>query len=231
MEQPPRNTYHDDEISLVDLAKILIHRRWWFIGTFFIVVLASLAWVLLQSTEEPSGSDTFNYNTQLAVGYKTSSQLIEPLISIKDQLNGAIIPTVKQQSEKFAGLTANVIYTDKSNIINLTTQAGEEQNSSVADFHQAIIDPIVERHKRIQQNLRNDLSTMLQGEQTLQLIPTEVVALAVETQQATDAPQSVNSKLILVLGIILGGMLGIVMAFLAEFSARVKESLNEEKLS
>ena len=32
MEQPPRSTYHDDETSLVDLAKILIYRRWWFLA-------------------------------------------------------------------------------------------------------------------------------------------------------------------------------------------------------
>jgi len=229
MEHPPRSTYHDDEISLVDLAKILIHRRWWFLGTFTIVVLASLAWVLLQNTEKTSGTDTFNYTTQLAVGYKTPSHLIEPLPSIIEQLQGAIIPNVKQQNDEFSSLSAKASYTEGSNIVTITTES--EQKNGIAEFHEALVSAIVERHERLQQSLKNNLYPILQGEQKLQLIPTEVVALAVETQQATDAPQSVNNKLILVLGIILGGMLGIVMAFLAEFSARVRESLNEEKLS
>jgi len=67
----------------------------------------------------------------------------------------------------------------------------------------------------------------LQSEQALLA---EIVAVAVETQLATDGPKSVNSKLILVPGIVLDGMLGIVMVLLTEFFARVRESLSKEKL-
>ncbi|SES34774.1 hypothetical protein SAMN04487958_11713 [Vreelandella subterranea] len=229
MEQPPRSTYNDDEISLVELAKVLIHRRWWFLGTFVIVVLASVAWVLLQNTEKQSGTDTFNYTTQLAVGYKTPSHLIEPLPSIIEQLQGAIIPNVKQKNDEFSSLSAKVSYIEESNIVTITSES--EQKNGIAEFHEALTTPIVERHERLQRSLENEGNIIFQGDQSLQLIPSEVVALAVKTQQATDAPQGTNSKLILVLGIILGVMLGIVMAFLAEFCARVKESLNKEKFS
>ena len=38
---------HDDEISLVDLAKILVRRRWWVYGTVIVTVGAALIAALL----------------------------------------------------------------------------------------------------------------------------------------------------------------------------------------
>ncbi|SDO29338.1 hypothetical protein [Vreelandella arcis] len=227
IEQPLRSTYKDDEISLIDLAKILIHRRWWFVITFVVVVLASGGWVLLQSGKTPIQESLYQYTTQLAVGYKTPSHLIEPLPSIIEQLNGAIIPKVIQQNEQFDSLTAKASYADNSNIVTVITESGK--NKVITDFHEALTTPIVERHESLQQSLNHQLSSIFQGRQITQLIPSEVVALAVETEQPTEAKQGVNSKLIVVLGIMLGGLAGIVMAFLAEFVFRVRESLTAEK--
>ncbi|MDR5886694.1 hypothetical protein [Vreelandella janggokensis] len=228
MEQPPRSTHHDDVISLVDLAKVLIHRRWWFIGTFVIVVLASLGWVLLKKTENQNGEQTYQYTTQLAVGYKTAKELIEPLISIEEQLNGAIIPTVRQKSDEFTGLTANVKYIDGSNIITLITQGGEEESSAVQDFHQALVAPIVERHDRMLSSLGQLRSTLFQEYNTeQQLIPSERISLAVKTD-SENFSHEFNGKLIIILGIVLGGIAGVMAAFVAEFSARVLNSLQEE---
>ncbi|MCO7246815.1 hypothetical protein [Halomonas sp. Mc5H-6] len=228
MEHPPRSTYHDDEISLVDLAKILIYRRWWFLGAFLIVVLASLSWVLLKNTEIQDGTIKYQYTTQLAVGYKTPTELIEPLLSIEEQLNGAIIPTVKQGSDEFSSLNVDLKYNDGSNIISLVTQASEGQNRSVTDFHQALIEPIVERHDRLLKNLNQQPSSFFQdGSQTQQLVPSERVSLAVKTPQTT-LPQGPNAKLIIVLGIVLGGIVGVIVAFFTEFAAKVRESIKQE---
>ncbi|GEN29668.1 hypothetical protein HVA01_33140 [Halovibrio variabilis] len=225
IEQPPRNTHHDDEITLVDLAKILIHRRWWLLGTFALVVLASAGWVLLQNAEEPSGAERLQYTTQLAVGYKTSIELIEPLVSIEEQLNGAIIPTAKQQNDEFNTLTANIAHNENSNIITLTTEGSVGQRSAVADFHEALIEPIVKRHDRLQRNLGQQRSPLFQGErEVIRVIPSERISLAVETLIQT-LP---NVKLILVLGILLGGIAGIMAAFFAEFVSRVRESIKKE---
>lgn len=38
----------DDEISLVDLALILVRRKWWAIGTFVVVMVAGLGYVAMQ---------------------------------------------------------------------------------------------------------------------------------------------------------------------------------------
>lgn len=227
IEQPQRSTYQDDEISLIDLAKILIHRRWWFVITFVGIVLASGGWVLLQSGKTPIQESHYQYTTQLAVGYKTPSHLIEPLLSITEQLNGAIIPRVKQQNEQFNSLTAEVSFTDNSNIISITSEG--EHNSNFVDFHEAVTKPIVERHERLQQNLSNQHSPIFQDAQISQLIPSEVVALAIETPRSSETLQGVNSKLILMLSIVLGGMAGVITAFIAEFVFRVKESLTAEK--
>lgn len=227
MEQPQHGTYQDDEISLVDLAKILIHRRWWFVVTFVVVVLASGGWVLLQSGKTPIQESHYQHTTQLAVGYKTPSHLIEPLPSIIEQLNGAIIPRVKQQNEKFDSFTARASYAEESNIVTITTEG--EKSSAIADFHKALTAPIIERHERLQQSLSTQRSLIFQNDQTSQLLPSEVVALAVEKQQATEAPQGINSTLVILLGVLLGGMAGTIMAFLAEFVFRVRESLAAEK--
>lgn len=227
MEQPQRRTYHDDEISLVDLAKILIHRRWWFVTTFALVVLASVGWVVIQSENTAVQGDQYHYTTQLSVGYKTPSHLIEPLPSIVEQLNSAIIPKVKQQDDEFSSLSAQASYAEQSNIITIMT-IESEQNTLVADFHEELTAPIVERHERLQQSLSNQRLPLFQDAQTSQLIPSEVVALAVATQQTKEA-QRVNSTLILTLGILLGGFAGIFIAFFAEFVFRVRVSLTSDK--
>lgn len=226
MEQPPRSIYQDDEISLVDLAKILIRRRWWFIVTFAAFILASGGWVLLQNGKLPIQENEYLYTSQLAVGYKAPAHLIEPMPSIVEQLNVATIPTVKQQNEQFTSLTAQVSFANNSNIVAITTTGDEK--SVIVDFHEALMAPIIERHGRLQQWLSGQQVLTSQDGQVTQVIPTEVVALAVETQRAPEG-QGVSSVLILGLGIVLGGVMGVMLAFFAEFVYQVRESIAAER--
>jgi len=225
MEQPQRSPNQDDEISLIDIAKILVYRRWWFVVTFVVVVLASGLWVLLQSGKTPIQESYYQYTTQLAVGYKTSSDLIEPLPSIIEQLNGAIIPRVKQQNDFFNSLSAQAGYVSNSNIVTITTQG--EKKSDIAEFHESLVEPIIERHERHQKNLVQQRNPIFENSQRFQVIPSEIVALAVEKKVALGGERSVSDKMILVLGVVLGIVAGMMAAFFAEFVARVRESLKE----
>ena len=47
-----RREPYDDEISLVDLALILVRRKWWALGTFVLVLLVALVWVAQQPDPE-----------------------------------------------------------------------------------------------------------------------------------------------------------------------------------
>ena len=53
--QSPGQERYDDEISLIDLAIVLVRRKWWAIGMFVLVLAAALLYVTLQPAREYTG--------------------------------------------------------------------------------------------------------------------------------------------------------------------------------
>src|SRR5690554_4299484 len=102
--QTPPPYYHDDEISLVDLAKILIKRWKIMLVVFLVVVLGAMAYAWM--SRPTVGEPRIAYTTLLSVGYKTPTVLIEPLGAVATQLKDAFIPAARQTLG--TSLTANV---------------------------------------------------------------------------------------------------------------------------
>ncbi|WP_404418434.1 Wzz/FepE/Etk N-terminal domain-containing protein [Marinospirillum sp.] len=229
--------YPDDEISLIELAKILIKRRWWLIGVFVGVVLASLLYLFLQrpAPVAAEGETRYQYTTYLAAGYKTPLLFIEPLPAMATQIQQALLPQVHQQYPELSGYNVRVEHEKRgrtndeiSNLVEITTLGSTEDAEAIAEFHQALLKPLVERHQRLVETLAQQPTS---NSQEQQLLPTEIAALAVQKRHRPQAsgPSGPSGKLVLALGIVLGGILGIMAAFFVEFAARVRQSLKEEE--
>src|SRR5690554_6718733 len=121
----PPPYYHDDEISLVDLAKILI-KRWKIMLVVFVVVVlgaTAYAWMNRPTVSEPR----IAYTTLLSVGYKTPTVLIEPLGAVATQLEDAFIPAARQILG--LSLSANVDFNaQNNNIVRLVTTVNDNED-------------------------------------------------------------------------------------------------------
>lgn len=71
----PYAANYDDEISLIDLWIILIHRKWVIAGVLLLCVLLGLAWVLLK----PS---TYQYGTTIQIGQVFAGDDLQPIEAV-----------------------------------------------------------------------------------------------------------------------------------------------------
>src|SRR5690554_1711848 len=225
----PPPYYHDDEISLVDLAKILI-KRWKIMLVVFVVVVlgaTAYAWMSRPTVGEPR----IAYTTLLSVGYKTPTVLIEPLGAVATQLRDAFIPAARQTLG--TSLTANVDFdAQNNNIVRLiTTVSDNDLAEQVRALHQQALSKIVERHGNILDALANQsqatVSTAVSPNEARLLVPTEITSLAQPTQLPSE-PAGMSTKLFLALSLVLGGMLAFMAAFISHFVGLVSASLREE---
>lgn len=258
-EQYPQR--YDDEISLVDLAKIFVRRRRIFYVIFLMVLVAGIAFVFLKK-EVPSttystmirlaelpvfGNDGENSNQNR----RTLNNTTERVATILATINSRWLPEAQSRYQAGgenwpAGIGAeSVVGTE---LIRLTTTGINLTEGSVKQAHQTLADLIVnEQNVRLASRvtlLKNQIANLDQVIENLG--PESVVAAkAIETRTglqqklATGEPAAVLSlardsavansgpsiKLVLVLSIFLGLMLGIFAAFMAEFVSYVRKEM------
>ncbi|MGM0785483.1 MAG: hypothetical protein ACQEUM_15330 [Pseudomonadota bacterium] len=227
--------YADDEISLVDLAKLLI-RRWKAMAVIFLVIVglsAIYAWMQRTNTV----TTQYTYTTLLSVGYKTPMVFIEPLGAVATQLEEAFIPGARQATGVQAPVDVEYesrrnINEDGSNVVKLvSTLPKESDRDSIANLHRQSIEPVVERHRAILERLDrqrdNSLIPSADDDAPMQLVATEITSLA-QPGKKTVAESGPSSALILALGVVLGGMLAVMGVFFLHFASLVRQSLREE---
>ncbi|WP_445397432.1 hypothetical protein [Zobellella sp. An-6] len=222
----PPYQYRDDEISLIDLAKILVRRRNWMFATFIAVFSASLlvAWL---KRPQPVDNSKVAFTTLFAVGYKTPTVFIEPLSSIKTQLESAFIP-VASEGKPFSARVEienrRNVSEDGNNIVKLITLASLDQKEQVAAYHNAITEPLLARHNQLAELLQEQLMSSAEVSKSIQPLNSSVASSA---QPLPLSPQKDKSKLIVAAGIFLASILAIMMAFIREFLGRLRSSLND----
>lgn len=229
-QQPQR--YDDDEISLVDLAKILIQRWKTMLIVFLVVVIgaSAYAWMNRPAVGEPS----IAYTTLLSVGYKTPTVLIEPLRAVATQLEDAFIPAARQALD--TSTVVNVDFTDRdNNVVRLrTTMNNDRSADKVSALHQQALAPVVERHQNILDALASPQSSSATGAvlpmESRLVVPSEVTSLAQATVVPSQ-PTGTSPRLILALGVVLGAMLALMAAFMLHFASLVRASIKAEQAS
>lgn len=250
----PQHSPSNDEISLVDLAKILIKRWKAMVSIFLIVVLGALAYALL--TER-----SYEYISIYQVAEQTPGNALEAPGSVLAKVNNLYVGSVTRELRESLGLESLPFEVTVSNptdtlLIRLGSEASEDNNELVSQMHETLVVRMAEDQQVRIENYRTVLEQQLQSvehaleaveqsnserageliasyterlteihQELAQLSEGEVVQVAVQSLE----PIGIGRSLIMALALVLGGMLAVIAAFLFEFASCVRQSLQEEK--
>lgn len=246
--------YHDDEISLIDLTKILIRRRWWIVSCFLLISGLGFIYAILMSP-------VYTYTSVYKVAGSSTNTAYEAPAGLITQINSLFLPDalrqlVDEQGEKVLSLKVEAVNPKDTLLIILATKTAEQQQPLVEALHREVLsrlaiaqaDSLAQRQKQLTAQI-NNLNTLIQqameattersqemlvtySERLLntlsaleQLTSPEVLDHATQSLRV----EGISKKLILILAFVLGGILGIMAAFFAEFATRVRDSLHEDE--
>ncbi|MBE0506134.1 MAG: lipopolysaccharide biosynthesis protein [Marinospirillum sp.] len=246
--------YPDDEISLVDLAKILIKRRWTLLVTATVVVIMALVFALLR---EPN----YTYTSIYKIAEIERGEALEAVQSLIEQAQNLYWPNVSRAYQIDNNLKSMPFKLAVNNpkdtlLILLSSEASEISQAKIEDLHQQVIEALQQQQQqavkttveRLQRQTETTQKLLDQAAQSESEKATDMIAgyterlfaledrlqslqpgQVLQVAAAGERAKSVGKSLILALGIVLGGILGIMAAFFAEFAARVRQSLKEDQ--
>ncbi|PXX97655.1 Wzz/FepE/Etk N-terminal domain-containing protein [Halomonas sp. LBP4] len=258
--QEPQRYPQDDEISLVDLAKILI-KRWKMMAiVFLVVVLGALAYVLTM-TRTYEYVSIYQVAEQAPNGDSAVASLEAPG-AVVAKVNNLYLGPVTRELQNSAGLERLPFELSVSNpsdtqLIRLSSEAAEADSELVAQMHQVLLTRIEEGQQELLERRRASLERRLvSAERALDAAQesnsafagdlianytTRVSEIEGQLAQLQEGgvvqvsvqgldPIGTSRSLIMALAIVLGGMLAAMVAFLAQFAGAVRDSLSEELL-
>jgi uncharacterized protein involved in exopolysaccharide biosynthesis len=248
--QSPQPHAADDEISLIDLAKLLVRRWKAMAGIFTVVVLMALAYALMQA---PAYTYTSIYQ---AAELGTGEPLETPTALMARTQNLYLGPMTRElmgsEGVESLGFETRVSNPDETRVIKLSSTAPEVLAERVEAHHRKLLEQLsdgqqarVERHRQVLQRQLTGIESSLEnshGEGSSERIAStlsrkfELQAeleglMAGETAQAAVQSleqQGTSRALILALGVVLGGMLAVMGVFLLHFVSLVRQSLHED---
>lgn len=240
----------ENEISLVDLAKILIKQRIWFIGVTAIIVLAAFVYAM---TLTP----LYRYVSVYQVAEQDANQ---PLSNIKGTLeivdnlylSKFIREFKKEQSIDTFPFDFNISSPENTSLILMNSDGSQEDSAQISNLHQYIatsidkrqLNEIKQKQAQIKAQLESSNLALIEiknststnaGEIAVNLmnrISTLELQLAqlqegklIQLAEQTERSSRVGKSTIIILGAVLGIVLGLLSAFLSEFFIRVQKSM------
>lgn len=244
----------DNEISLVDLAKIMIRRWKVMVLIFLIVVLGALTYALL--TER-----SYQYVSIYQVAEEAPGRALEPPASVLAKVNSLYVGAETRKLRESAGLESlpfEVAVANPSDtlLIRLGSEASEDNRELVTQMHEALLARITESQRERLENHQAALEQQLQSTEAAleaveqsnaewggELIASYTERLAdiqqnltqlsegqiVEVSEQSLEPAGTGRSLIMILAFLLGGMLAVIGVFIFEFSSIVHASLKNER--
>lgn len=256
MEQPQRSTYQDDEISLVDLAKILVRRRRWLFATFGVTVLLSLVLALLMN-----GDPEYHYTSIYQQAETEPGKPITSSASVIQKVESLDWPNYQRRYKEENNVEVmpfniKINNPESTTLITLNTTAEKQDYEQVVNLHETLLGGVlgrqqhaIERKKKQLESSIERISTQLERvENTESQAAVELAAnyadllfkLENELENLTEGEvleyaaegeeqsKTLGSILFIALGIVLGSIAGVIATFVVEFVVKVKESLKEE---
>ena len=166
--EPANSTHYDDEIDLVDIARVLLRRKWWIIGTFLVFTLGAVMYGLQQER-------VYSYTTSIQLGEFGPDETVESAgqttSAIQDRiLLGAKRAFLEERDLESMPFDVTVNAPDAGSFVNLVSEAPLERKSLVADFqkriyerlrgeHQEELEILIEESDAKLENLRDDLAS------------------------------------------------------------------------
>ncbi|APE32091.1 lipopolysaccharide biosynthesis protein [Halomonas aestuarii] len=249
---------NDDEISLVDLAKILIKRWKLMTVTFLIIVLGALAYALMMER-------TYEFVSLYQVAEQATTDnkeigALEPPATVVAKTSNLYLGSVTRQILADEGMASLPFETSVSNpedtlLVRLASQAAEANAAMVKSLHAQVLERIETDQQALLERRREAMQRQLvSAERSLELAnestsPSAAELVASYSQRVADiqdrlaqlqegqvvqtatqslSPMGTSRSLVMALAIVLGGMSAVIMAFLSQFAVAVRESLQEE---
>lgn len=164
LNKPQASVLSDNSgISIVDVAKVFVRQQRAF-ATAFLVALACCGGLGVWYYKHVTGTEKlFDYSTILIVGYKEPGGLIEPVDTVRAQLQLSYFPAVADEFLDNRGrrLDFRLGYADDGNIsaraanvIRIVTSARIEEEEKVRQLHERVVQPLLARHVEIQEEMR-----------------------------------------------------------------------------
>ncbi|MDI4639044.1 MULTISPECIES: Wzz/FepE/Etk N-terminal domain-containing protein [Halomonadaceae] len=161
-----RSSY-DDEISLVDLAAILV-RRWKAMAIIFaVVVLAAFAYVLTM-TPTYSYVSVYDVAEQAPVGEGSTERALESANTVIAKAQSLAVAPVTRELLQQSGLESLPFAVDLSTpedtqLVKITSQASEANSALVEKMHSALLDNIASNQQALVDRQRASLESRLES--------------------------------------------------------------------
>ncbi|MBZ5876650.1 Wzz/FepE/Etk N-terminal domain-containing protein [Chromohalobacter israelensis] len=252
---PERHYEHDDEISLVDLAVILI-RRWKAMAVIFFVVVGiavAAAFMLPKSYQYTSLYSVAEYTNQNGqrVGVESPASAVA---KVQNLYLGQATRKLLEKHE-LESLPFEVSASNPSNtlLLQLDSDAAEDNQPLVSELHQQIIDRLQQdqaqlverRHDSLERQLASAKQALESAQKSDSPSAAELIATYYSrisdlegqlnelregevTQHAVQSLEAtgLSKKFILVVGVVLGGLLAIMGGVLAQFFSVLRKKLS-----
>lgn len=251
--EPVAAHYADDEISLIDLAKLLVRRWKAMAGIFVVVVLIALAYALMHPP-------VFTYTSIYQVAERDAGQPLETPASLVARAQTLYLGPVTRELIDDEGLQrlpfeTEISTPENTQTVKLATAAPEAQVDRVKAHHQALLERLADGQQRLLERRRQALErqlasvdeTISQRTQSSDAVNTELLSRTMKRKFQLEAElagllpgeaaqvavqslerQGTSRALILALGVVLGGMLAVMGVFILHFISLVRESLRED---
>ncbi|WP_304525798.1 Wzz/FepE/Etk N-terminal domain-containing protein [Halomonas sp. I5-271120] len=161
-----RSSY-DDEISLVDLAAILV-RRWKALAIIFaVVVLAALAYVLTM-TPTYSYVSVYEVAEQAPGGEGNADRALESANTVIAKAQSLYIAPTTRELLKQGGLeslpfSVNLSTPEDTQLVKITSEASEDRASLVEKMHSALLTSIASNQQALVDRQRASLESRLES--------------------------------------------------------------------
>lgn len=134
----------DDEISLVDLARLLVRRRFWILGVFALGLFLTVAYALLLE-------ERFAYTTHIELGAIGPDEMLVSSRASLNEVQEALLPGAKRDflaQQKLQTMPFSVVVNgnDDSRFLTLETQVPPHQHQRVAVFHRLVFERLQHSH-------------------------------------------------------------------------------------
>lgn len=247
VERIPR---YENEISLVDLATTLIRRRRIFYLVFVLFTGGGIAYALL-------ATDTYEYVSLIEAASKSGDEAVEESATTIATMESRWLPEFQSiyraESDRRLPFELSFSSPENTRLVRLRTETSQENARIVEEAHTSLIENVknsqnaqIERERksleRQIESLNNVVDSLRRQEDSGEamaaaiqklvslesdlesLEPLEVLVVSRESAE----PFGPDRRVIVVLAILLGGMMGIFLAFMAEFSNAVRLKISEE---
>lgn len=245
-----QRSLYEREISVVDLAIILIRRRRLFCVVFLAFTLGGVAYAMLQT-------ETYQYTSLLQVAEKSPANFLEEPSTTIATLENRWLPEQQTafRTENNRKMPFNVSFStpEGTGLIRFLSEAPSELDEEVEQVHSNLIENVKERQNatldREKRSLLSRISSIDRSIETLQggedtgsaiaeafdrkvglesdldaLNPPEVLVVSRQSAGNTAPAKS----LIIILAAVMGAIMGVVTVFCAQFAALIKSKLKEE---